>query len=130
MLLTLLLFAALAVLVAPQVQNTTSTCTDTYTTTLFTAPASTPTAPYTIFGYRQGNEDVHKYWNAGGEKFYLGGFPSTYCPDAVQQESGACPSSNVTAFVGLLSLVCHLRTPCPLSVSSDPHSFAGFLIEC
>jgi hypothetical protein len=108
MLLILLIGTALAVLgaqVASQTQNTT-TCTDApiATTTLFTAPATTQRAAYTIFGYRQGFEAVHQYWNANDEKFYLGGAPSTYCPDHVQSLS-ACPAGNVTAFLGLLDLV-------------------------
>ena len=116
MFLILLLGAALAVCSAAQAQNATTTCTDSYITTLFTAPASTPTAPYTVFGYRQGNEDVHQYWNAGGERFYLGGSPGSYCPDAVQQEAG-CPPGNATAFIGLVSLVGRWR---------ESHRILGF----
>jgi hypothetical protein len=60
----------------PQGQNVTL-CENSSITiiTLFTAPASTPTAPYTVFGYRQGAEVVHQYWNAARERFYLGGAP-------------------------------------------------------
>jgi hypothetical protein len=108
MLLILLVVAILAILGAqgaPQAQNTT-TCTDSpvATTTLFTAPATTPTDAYTVFGYRQGNEVVHQYWNAARQRFYFGGAPGSYCPQEVQSESG-CPPGNVTAFVGLISLV-------------------------
>src|SRR4051812_37551135 len=108
MLLILLTSTALAVLgaqVASQAQNTTtSPSAPIATTTLFTAPAITQMAVYTIFGYRQGYEAVHQYWNANNEKFYLDGAPSAYCPDHVQSLS-ACPAGNVTAFSGLLDLV-------------------------
>jgi hypothetical protein len=104
-LLTVLTLASLGAQAAPEAQNMTP-CenSSTPTTTLFTAPATIATTAYNVFGYRQGNEVVHQYWNAAGQKFYLGGIPSTYCPEAVQSESG-CPVGNVTAFVGLVSLV-------------------------
>ena len=108
MLLILLVVGVLAAVgaqAAPKVQNS-SSCENSSiaTTTLFTAPAAVPTATYNIFGYRQGNEVVHQYWNAVRQRFFLGGTPSTYCPEAVQSESG-CPSGDVTAFSGLISLV-------------------------
>src|SRR2546421_12854762 len=108
MLSTILFFAPLAVLgavAAPRTGNT-ATCENSSvaTTALFTAPVTTPTAAYNIFGYRQGNEAVHQYWNAAGHRFYLGGSPSSSCPEIVRSESG-CPPGNVTAFVDLISLV-------------------------
>jgi hypothetical protein len=99
-------FAAVGAQAAPRAQNMTP-CENSSiaTTNLFTAPATTPTVAYSVFGYRQGNEIVHQYWNAARQRFYLGGVPASYCPEAVQSESG-CPPGNATAFVGLISLVC------------------------
>jgi hypothetical protein len=97
--------AILGVRAASKTENIT-TCENSSiaTTTLFTAPATTPTTAYNVFGYRQGNEVVHQYWNAARQRFYLGGSPGSYCPEEVQSESG-CPPGNVTAFVGLISMV-------------------------
>lgn len=51
--------------------------------------------------------------NAAGTYFYLGGKPSTYCPEAVSQVA-PCPSGNVTAFAGNGgALVCISNNPPP-----------------
>lgn len=59
--------------------------------------------------------------NAAGTYFYLGGKPSTYCPESVSQVA-PCPSGSVTAFAGNgAALVCSSisNPPSPLPPGSQ-----------
>ncbi len=101
---TFLLLAAAITVVA---QNATKTCTESSSiavATPFTAPASEPTGPFQVYGYRQGYDVVHQFWNADGGDFYLGGAPSTYCPSNIQNLTD-CPPGDATVFSGLDELV-------------------------
>ena len=97
---------ALGAQATPQAQPT-KTCTNSSSiavATPFTAPATEPTGPFQVYGYRQGYDVVHQFWNAEGQKFYLGGSPSTYCPSNIQNLTG-CPPGDATVFSGLDELV-------------------------
>ena len=92
--------ASLFVPVIAQVQSTT-TCTNTTVngSTCFTDPSTSVSTPFVVYGFRPGFEVVHQYWQAAGERFYLGGSPATYCPDSVE-ETNDCPPGNATVFTG------------------------------
>lgn len=100
----LALLAALGAAAAPQASSISCTESSATVTTLFTAAATSPITGFTVYGYREGYDVVHQFWNAEGEKFYFGGVPSTYCPVSVQNLTG-CPDGNVTAFSDLNDLV-------------------------
>lgn len=84
---------------APQV---TTSRTEQPTSTSCAAPITSPTAPYSVLSTRSGSPIHLRSMQARGGNFYLGGSPTTYCP---QPPVPNCPSGLATIFSGLGSLV-------------------------
>jgi len=116
---------ALGAQATPEAQPT-KTCTNSSSiavATPFTAPATEPTGPFQVYGYRQGYDVVHQFWNAEGQKFYLGGSPSTYCPSNIQNLTG-CPPGDATVFSGLDEL--YVEVPGGQQVYVDITGYVGY----
>lgn len=67
-----------------------------------TAPIRSPTAPYGVISVRSGSPIHLLPMQARGLNFYLGGAPSSYCP---QPPVTSCPSGEDTIYSGLGALV-------------------------
>ncbi len=72
------------------------------TTTDSTALITSPTAPYRVISVRSGSPIHLLPMQARGFNFYLGGSPSSYCPQPLVT---SCPSGEDTIYSGLGGLV-------------------------
>ncbi|KEF61781.1 uncharacterized protein A1O9_03351 [Exophiala aquamarina CBS 119918] len=94
----------------------------TSTSSTSSAPLSRPSLPFTVLAIRPGTPIHQLRVNADGQRFYLGGQPSTYCPKRVE-ELGGCPPGETTAF-GLCSMA--VLVPGGQEIFALPNGELGF----
>jgi hypothetical protein len=89
-------------------ESTSGSVINSSTTSTTSASHSRPTLPFAVIAIRSGSPIHLLPVNAAGQRFWLGGQPSTYCPARVE-ELGGCPPGETTAF-GLCTMVSQVTT--------------------